>query len=322
MKDQKDRNLLSQPVANHRRQFVTQLSALAALSLIPMGNAWANGTGITGGRKLRYNIGYAAITWNGKDEEAIRDVAGLKIKGMQLRANLVKVLDTDEKLTAFKKLLSQNDIKVPVFSGGNVDLDKSDAETLEAHTKNMKLAKALGAKWYQLTNNSRPKDGTPPTEEMLRTYAAKLITLGKEVKRMGMVPVYHNHMHQLGETPLEVDIIMQALKGSEVKLLLDVAHYAQGGGDVVKAIAQYSDVLMAVHLKDVKDDATAKHGYRFVELGQGRLNIGEIVDALENNKFRGWAMIELDSVPDPAKTPLQCATTSVSYLRDALKLAI
>jgi len=39
----------------------------------------------------------------------------------------------------------------------------------------------------------------------------------------------NNHMHQLGETPEEVDVIVQAMNPKYIKLLLDVAHYHQGG---------------------------------------------------------------------------------------------
>lgn len=272
--------------------------------------------------KPTYKVGVAAIVWAGKDSLAVVETAQVGLKGLQLRANLVKTLADPAKLLDFQALLKTHKVQVPVFSGGNVNLDKSDEALLEEHKRNIAMAKALGATYYQMTNSSRPKDGSAPTADMLKEYARKLVVVGREVKAAGMVPVYHNHMHQLGETPAEVDAIMEALKGTDVKLLLDVAHYAQGGGDAVQAITKYKDVLQAVHLKDVKDAPEQKHGYQFVELGVGRLDIAAITRTLQEVKFRGWAMIELDAVPAVDKTALGCTQTSVTYLRTQAGLDI
>src|SRR5690242_3168014 len=35
-------------------------------------------------------LGYAAITWNGEDRQAIEDIASLGFPGIQLRSNLLK----------------------------------------------------------------------------------------------------------------------------------------------------------------------------------------------------------------------------------------
>ena len=71
-----------------------------------------------------------------------------------------------------------------------------------------------------------------------------------------------------------------------------------------------------MHLKDVK--ATPEQGagaYKFVELGQGDLFIPGVVRALQEVKFKGWGIIELDEVPEKDKTPLDCAKDSQSYLK-------
>ncbi len=36
--------------------------------------------------------------------------------------------------------------------------------------------------------------------------------------------------------------------------------------------------------------------------------------ALDKIKFAGWAIVELDGVPDKAKTPKQCAQISKDFL--------
>ena len=44
--------------------------------------------------------------------------------------------------------------------------------------------------------------------------------------------------------------------------------------------------------------------------------------ALKEVKFRGWAVIELDSVPDKSKTPRECALISKKYVEEKLGMKI
>ena len=64
-----------------RRQFIAVLGAVTAVRHLPL-------TGIgTGASSIR--VGYAAITWGGKDEQAIDEIAETGYKGIQLRNSAV-----------------------------------------------------------------------------------------------------------------------------------------------------------------------------------------------------------------------------------------
>jgi inosose dehydratase len=56
-----------------------------------------------------------------------------------------------------------------------------------------------------------------------------------------------------------------------------------------------------------------------VELGQGRVDVPAVFKALQKVKFAGWAIVELDGVPDPEKTPAQCAEINKNYITKTLK---
>jgi inosose dehydratase len=106
-----------------------------------------------------------------------------------------------------------------------------------------------------------------------------------------------------------------------VKLELDIAHYQQGGGDPARAIRKYRDRLLFLHIKDVESlpsDDKSKRNYRFVELGRGRVDLPAVFRALKDVKFKGWAVVELDEVPDKSRTPKECAQISLKYLEDKL----
>jgi inosose dehydratase len=47
-----------------------------------------------------------------------------------------------------------------------------------------------------------------------------------------------------------------------------------------------------------------------------------VFKALQEIKFKGWGIIELDAVPDKSKTPRQCAEITKAYLnKQGFKLA-
>jgi inosose dehydratase len=152
-----------------------------------------------------------------------------------------------------------------------------------------------------------------------------LTEIGKRANDLGIPVGYHNHMGSLGEAPDEVDRIMDAADPGYIKLELDIAHYQQGGGDPVKAIRKYRDRLLFLHIKDVESLPTSDtrgRAYRFVELGKGRVDLKSVFAALKEVNFGGWAVIELDAVPDKSMTPKECAQVSKKYLEEKLGMKV
>ncbi|MGV3639994.1 MAG: sugar phosphate isomerase/epimerase family protein [Adhaeribacter sp.] len=293
-----------------RRAFLSRLglAALAVPALSWMGEAAAKGVP---GLKL----GYSAITWGGNDVQAMKDISELGFAGIQLRANVLK--EYGSKPEALLALLRQHKLQLVMFSGGNANINTGkDEEVIQNLVETARFVKALGGKDIQITNSSRPKTGAPGTRD-LQAYGKLLDEIGKRTGEFGVQVNYHNHMHQLGETPQEVEVILAHCDPRHVKLELDVAHYHQGGGNPVEAVSKYRDRLHALHLKDVqpKTGSTDPRAYTFVELGQGQVDLPGVFKALEQIKFKGWGIIELDSVPDKSRTPRQCAEISKAYLK-------
>jgi inosose dehydratase len=93
-----------------------------------------------------------------------------------------------------------------------------------------------------------------------------------------------------------------------------VAHYHQGGGVPADAVLNYKDIIYATHIKDTRPDTENKSGYRFVELGQGKVDFPAIFKNLQKIGFKGWNVIELDAVPVKGRTALECGQISKTYL--------
>jgi inosose dehydratase len=268
-------------------------------------------------------FGYAAITWGGNDLQAIQDISELGFRGIQLRNNLLK--DYGDRPKALRDLLDQHHLEMVALSSGGVGIAAGTEDSeIARHVRNAKFVHDVGGNYLQVTDSARPKDRAPAASDF-KQLGRVITEIGKRAVDLGVPVGYHNHMGSLGEAPEEVDRIMDAVDARYVKLELDIAHYQQGGGDPARAIRQYHDRLLFLHIKDVESIATNDPGgrsYRWVELGRGRVDLPAVFNALKDVKFRGWAVIELDSVPDKSRTPKECAQINRKYVEDALKMKI
>src|SRR3954463_6527319 len=66
----------------------------------------------------------------------------------------------------------------------------------------------------------------------------------------------------------------------------------------------------------------AKYPFKFVELGRGKVDLPSVFSALEKIKYLGWAVVELDRVPDKARTPKESALISKRYLEEAIGVTV
>jgi inosose dehydratase len=315
-----------------RREFLASLGALAAAAAMP--------EALLAGRERLYppadlsyfdtplspapfeiHLGYAAITWGGNDRQAIEDISAVGFHGIQVRSNGVEEFGSG---AALREVLDKHQLKMVALSSGNISLDPAaESEQLAKHVENAKFLRDAGGLYLQIIDE-RPK-GRDVTAADYKRLGYLLTELGKRVADVGVQLGYHNHMGAMGETPDGVEQIIAAADPRYLKLELDVAHYFQGGGDPAHAIAQYSDRLLFLHLKDVEKlpaTAGAKDSYRFVELGRGSVNLPAVLDALRKINFRGWGIVELDAVPDKSRTPKESAIINKKYVEETLGLTV
>ena len=310
-----------------RRTFLATLSAAAAVGALPIRSLadelyHYSTTSLTVTAPQLIRFGYAAITWGGNDVQAIKDVSDAGFTGIQLRSNILK--DYGERPKALRELLDQHHLEMVALSSGGVSISAPEKDEIEKHLRNATFVRDVGGRYLQVTDSSRPKDRKPEATDF-RQLGKVITEIGRRTADLGVPLGYHNHMDSLGESPEEVDHILEAADPRYVKLELDIAHYQQGGGDPVRAIRKHGDRLLFLHIKDVENISTADNrgrSYRFVELGGGRVDLPAVFKALKDVKFRGWAVVELDSVPDASKTPKDYAVISKKYLEEKLKLKV
>ncbi len=279
-----------------RRDFVTTVTAAAGVAL------WRPRAA------ARVRFGYAAITWNGNDKQAIDDISALGYRGIQLRQ---PAFDTwKDRPAELKELLAQKHLVFVALSSGNAPLDQArDAETIALHVRHAQFLRDAGGKYLQIIDD-RPKDRAPVADDY-RHMGLLLTEIGRRTTDLGIPLGYHNHMGALGQSPEEVTRVLDAADPRYVRLLLDVAHYQQAGGDPAQAVRQHAGRLLFLHIKDLAGD-------RFVELGRGKVDFTALFAALDDIHYDGWGMVELDSVTDPAETPKESGAIARRYL-EAIK---
>jgi inosose dehydratase len=302
-----------------RRAFLQRVGAAAAWSsparIFP--RAAAPSTGEFRG------IGYASITWGGRDGEAIAEIAEAGYGGIQLRSNILK--EWEPRPRALAEELGRHHLTFVALSSGNVAIEPgSEADEIATHVGHAKFVKACGGLYLQVLDQ-RPK--RPLVAADYRRLVQLLTEIGKRTSDLSIPLGYHNHMNSMGERPEEVDRILESSDPRHVKLELDVAHYLQGGGDPVKAIRKYGDRLLFMHIKDVESPVPGATGdlsgsYRWVELGRGKVDLKGVFAALRDLKFSGWIIVELDSVPDKARTPKEAALVNKRYLEQVIGLHV
>ena len=294
----------------NRRELLT--AGLGALAFM-VAPRCAGARGPLSPRLPHLRFGYAAITWGGDDRGAIDDIAALGFRGIQLRASAVE--EWGDRPEALRALLSARGLTLVALSSGTLSLDPArEAEDLARHVRHARFLRDAGGLYLQVIDE-RPR-GREPRADDFRRLGSLLGELGRRVADVGVTMGYHHHMGSLGEAPDEIARVLEGTDPRHVRLVLDTAHYRQGGGDPAVAVREYADRLLFLHLKDVEAPLPGQGpgSYRFVELGRGSVDFRAVFAALERVGFDGWGIVELDAVPDGAGSPRESAAISRAYL--------
>ena len=299
-----------------RREF------LAAVGGLPFFRLKAEATDTTRSFRLQaegqMKVGYAAITWGGKDDLAIQEISEVGFKGIQLRASAFEAYRT--RPAALRDLLAKHRLTFAVMSSGNLKYSPADrGAQMALHLSHAAFVRDAGGQFLQVIDE-KPKD-RPVGGEDYTQLAQMLTRLGERTATLGIPLVYHHHMNSTGERPEAIEAILEQISAQAAGLLFDIAHYQQGGGDPVAFIRRYGKAIKVVHLKDVRPIATPP-GYQFVELGRGRVDVKGCVAALRESGFTGWAIVELDRVVDPGGSPKASAEANRDYVTKQLGLIL
>jgi inosose dehydratase len=269
-------------------------------------------------------LGYCSITWGGvvghptgvtsvKDlfylthgdmRQAIADIGAAGYEGIELfDGNLVDYADRPDELNGY---LSAAGVRlVSVYSGANFIYPDILPDELDRIRRAAELTASFGAERLVVGGGARRAAGT--TDDDYDRLADALDRVTDIAEGFGLAASYHPHLSTIVESP---DELARLLPNTRIGFCPDVAHLAAGGGDPAALIRRYGDRINHVHLKDLTRDPM---GFR--RLGQGDLDLPDIISALRETGYDSWLMVELDEYDGD---PKEAAERSRDILRHLL----
>lgn len=215
------------------------------------------------------------------------------------------------------------------FSAEFHTLDKR-AEVIEQARAHARMIAALGltesfvAADIDFERLIRPAIGKSGSPERTKVIAESLALAADAAAAEGVRFALHPHIATPVETEEETRQVLDQTAGSALSFGPDTGHLEWAGMVPEKIIADYSDRVAAVHLKDVDGAAkelAAKYSDEFMtatgvrhiwtEPGRGKIDFDAVFDALPAG-FDGWFVVEVD-VPN-LETPLASSKASHDFL--------
>ncbi len=271
----------------------------------------------------RASIGTVPILWNNVDLVDLRlgtdgltildEVARTGYEGVQLGIGFPEGADLREALVERRLVLAEVYASLPATVEGPIP------DALAIGRERLRLLHDGGGEVLVLALDGSPgreeraaranEPGTPKlTDAGWDRLIGTIHAIAAEARDAGHRAAFHPHGGTFVETPAEVERLASRLDPALVGVCLDVGHYLVGGGDPVRALVDYGDLVTHVHLKDVDPvvlgrlrDGTlggfgdAVRARLFTELGAGLLDLDGVVGALADRGYDGWLMVEQDS---------------------------
>jgi inosose dehydratase len=119
----------------------------------------------------------------------------------------------------------------------------------------------------------------------------------------------HNHggKHWLGNAAILREVFKNTSK--RIGLCLDTAWAIQSGEDVIKIVTEFGERLYGLHLKDFVFERSGKVVDAL--FGEGNLKLPELLQALEQIQFRGYAIVEYEGPPETVNESLKKCLASI-----------
>ncbi len=119
----------------------------------------------------------------------------------------------------------------------------------------------------------------------------------REFGKRGLRVALHPHVRSNVETEEQLDQLIKGCRPESVDVCFDSAHQKALKMNLPRFIKKYTDRMVLVHLKDLRamvppEDIDYDHD--FVDLGEGVVDFGAVIQALKDINYDGWLMLEVD----------------------------
>jgi sugar phosphate isomerase/epimerase len=274
-----------------RRNFIRSGALIAAVSSLPMGAFASDQEHPSGTAPVR--LGLASYTFrNFTRAQLIGFMKQLNVHS--LNAKDVKdhlPMDPQQEAAALADYAAAG---VNLHAAGAIYFTKDEDDDIHAK---FEYCKRAGIKVIVA--------GDPTPETLPRVE--------KFVKQYDIRIAIHNHGPEDKVWPSPLDVL-KSVKGmdSRIGCCIDVGHTVRAGTDVVQAIHEVGPRLFNVHMKDLADFHDKESQ---VAVGEGRMPVPKIFEALISTKYQGFVDLEYEIHPDD---PMPGVISSFAYMRGVL----
>ena len=193
------------------------------------------------------------------------------------------------------------------------------------------LLAAAGAEWFVLMDESESYPNAEARRLDDAAWAAMTAIVSRTARRVvdefGLRFAFHPHVGTAVETEAEVERLLADTDPAHVGLCFDLGHHVYTGADPVAFMRRHADRIPYYHLKNMDGVLRRRveaEGIPFIdafqmgvmcELGEGVVDIGEVVRFLGERGYEGFAVVEQDMYPCPPDKPFPIARRNREYLR-------
>jgi inosose dehydratase len=283
-----------------RRSFTKVMALGVAGALVPA----------QGSRRLK--AGHTGITWGfapADAEKAVADVGSLGFHGYESFGNVLEAWESKGGLNTVLEAA-----KLPLRSAYcpvNLTDPAMRAAEVEKIVRWGRLIRKCGGSVAVIGPNNVKRP-----EYEFAAHKAHIVEalndMGKALGDIGVVGALHQHTGTCVETRDETYAVLEGVDTRVVKFGPDVGQLQKGGSDPVKVVKDFLPLVRHVHLKDF-DGGSAYLGY--CPLGQGKVDVKAVVDALESSGNDLMIMAELDPSQGMPLTPLEAARINKACLQ-------
>jgi len=216
----------------------------------------------------------------------------------------------------FRKII--DDLGLKMISGHTVMRKEHWDETNKDFSDSWKLlvddAAVLGQKYVV----SPSMDSTMRSNyDDFRGYMDVFNKCGELCNKQGMKFGYHNHDFEFSERlngEKLFDIMMTSMDPKLVVVQLDIGNLYNGGAVALDVVKQYPGRFENIHVKDQIISETGPQKYESTIIGEGIVNVREVVDLA--SKIGGTEVYIIEQEAYQGKTPMECAKRNLEIMRE------
>ncbi len=249
-------------------------------------------------------------------EDFLETAGKLKVNGVSLETCFIESFE-ESYLKKIKEIIDKYKMEIVVAWGHPIGFDGGrNKNALKELNKQYNTCKILGADIMRIVGSHEGLRFEPHMPQ-IKELSIVLKEAVKVAEENNVKLAIENHIDYTTE---EMLLLMENVDSDYLGINYDTGNVLRMGDHPVESAKILSKYIIATHLKDISPvygaDPKTWNFFASMPLGDGIINIPEVIKALEEAKYPGFYAIEIDYLHPKYNRELDKALAkSVNYLR-------